>query len=123
MKAIVNFLLPISVFSAFFISAIYGFEPAIIYLTLVLFISLIIRVYSANSGQINHLNGRKEFFNRRGLFQVFDIVYDRGSATRPNEPGVLKYSEYDKQWYIVYSDAFEWPLSEFENIEAFKPNK
>lgn len=63
--------------------------------------------------------GALYFYNSKGKFELYDIVYDRGSATRPNQPGVLKYSQEEEHWFLIYEDGFEWPLSEFKNIELF----
>lgn len=62
------------------------------------------------------------FYNHRGRFEVYDPVYDRGSATRPAEAGILKND--GEGWFVLYTDGFEWPLSDIKNVEMFiyKPN-
>jgi len=90
-----------------------GFIPAAIYASflVVLFFSYIFyRVYPKK--------GRLVFYNRGGAYTVYDIVYDRGSATRPAVPGILKYDK-EAGWFVVYDDGFEWPLSDFRNVELF----
>lgn len=101
---------------ALIIGARYGVAPALIYLVSMFFLALTIKVYPRK--------GRLEFYNKRGVFRVFDIVYDRGSATRPTIPGILKYSQEEEHWFMVYEDGFEWPLSDFKNVELFiyQPN-
>lgn len=119
MKTTINFfksnsgriLLYSTILLALIIGAKYGFAPAIIYLISMFFICLTVKVYPTK--------GRLEFYNKNGVFKVFDIVYDRGSATRPNSPGILKYSKEEEKWFMVYDDGFEWPLSEFKNVEMF----
>lgn len=100
-----------SLLLALIIGARYGVTPALIYVTATFFLALVIKVYPRK--------GRLEFYNKRGVFRVYDIVYDRGSATRPTVPGILKYSQEEEHWFMVYEDGFEWPLSEFKNVELF----
>ena len=97
---------------ALIIFSVYGAKPAIVYMFATLaifFIALVWRVYP---------NEKKLFFyNVHGKFEIYDIVYDRGSATRPTVPGILKND--GSGWFMIYDDGFEWPISATKNVEMF----
>lgn len=92
---------------------IYGFVISMIYTAVLASAFMLFVIY-----EVFPWKGRDFFYNLNGVFRVHDIVYDRGSATRPTVPGILKYDK-KEGWFMVYDDGFEWPLSEFKNIELF----
>lgn len=103
---------------ALIIAGYWGMTPAIIYswsVAIIFVVALVWRVFPSNKKMF--------FYNVHGRFEIYDIVYDRGSAIRPVEPGILKND--GEGWFIVYDDGFEWPMSGTRNIERFiyQPNK
>lgn len=126
MKSIINFFKSnagkIFLFSALvlalIITSVWGIQPGINYvvaIVIIFFVSLVWRVYPDKR--------KTYFYNRKGRFEMYDVVYDRGSAVRPNLPGILKHD--GSVWFIVYEDGFEWVMSDPNNIEKFifKSNK
>lgn len=96
-----------------FVMNTFGKIGLFIYLTILVVAYFALIVY-----RLHPVKGRPWFYNSTGkIFRPLDIVYDRGSATRPNIPGILKMDS--EGWFLVYDDGFEWPMSDPKNIELF----